>query len=141
MPDLPASVRDMIAVIGLPDTLAFVRAFGGKRVYIPKRLTSTGAAVISEAIGEAATEKLAGWFGDGFLEVPRCVACLNHERNVEIIRNYSADTSINTLVEKYKLSHRHLRRILKCTDATTLLFPLEEGWDGGGDPRQQALNF
>jgi len=118
MNTLPASMQEMAMVIGLSETIAFVRAFGGRRVYIPKRLTSSGAAAISEAIGEIAASKLLAWSGDNFLEVPRCLSALNHKRNLEIITKYNDAANINELVERYHLSHRHIRRILKCTDAS-----------------------
>jgi len=127
MNTLPASIRDMAQVLGWPATIAFVRAFGGKRVYIPKRLTSAGVAIFEETLGVDGAAKLVQYLGDTALNVPACRSALNHARNVEIVRAYTAGKSINELVERYGITFRHIQNILKCTDASAPESPLVQG--------------
>jgi Mor family transcriptional regulator len=115
---LPRTIRDMVRLIGWPATIAFVRAFGGKRIYIPRGTESGCAAALAEVVGEDALGKLCRHFGDTRMNVPFCRGAMMQVRNVEIVHAYDAGTGLNELVDRYGISHRWLQIILKTTDTS-----------------------
>ncbi|MDR2172666.1 MAG: hypothetical protein LBE32_00405 [Burkholderiales bacterium] len=117
---LPRTIRDMVSLIGWPATIAFVRAFGGKRIYIPRSASSGWAAALAEVVGEDALMKLCRFYGDTRMNVPFCRGAMMQIRNVEIVHAYDSGTSLNELVDRYGISHRQLQNILKTTDTSLL---------------------
>lgn len=108
----------MVALIGWPATASFIRAFGGKRVFVPKKITAPWAQAIVDAIGAEETQKLIDWAADTMIEVPRCRSAMNYARNVEIVAAYTDGTDINELVDRFGLTYRQTMNILKHTDTS-----------------------
>ncbi|MDR0249918.1 MAG: hypothetical protein LBI35_01170 [Burkholderiales bacterium] len=126
---LPRTIRDMVGLIGWSATIAFVKAFGGKRIHIPKRLESSWVAVLAETVGEEEAIKLVKHYGAESLNVPFCRDLMQAVRNVEIVRAYDAGTCLNELVDQYGISHRQLQNILKTTDMTQAPAAEQRAWE------------
>ncbi|MCL2297777.1 MAG: hypothetical protein FWC38_00490 [Proteobacteria bacterium] len=137
---LPKTIREMVGVIGLPATTAFVRAFGGKLIHIPKGHRAASAASLAEIVGEEEAMKLIRHYGDTTLAVPFCRGAVVAARNVEIVKAYDAGKSINELVDTYRITHRQLQNILKTTDTSLLPSPLA-GEGAGERGNQRAFEF
>ena len=115
MDNLPQSVQDIIALVGLDAALAFVRAFGGRgglKVPMTRTDGAVGARLVA-TMGPAAAERFMGCYGGERMSVPKCQQALRDARNAAIIADYDAGTSVVALFERHGLTERQLRNILK----------------------------
>lgn len=121
---LPASVRELIAIIGLNEALDIVRKFGGTTLLIPKGKNSLGKAslhILSEEIEDEALTKLSLYYGGEPIYIPRCDKALIKARNSEINARFvdavkkggAAIRTVSVLAHEYKLSDRWIWKILK----------------------------
>ena len=117
---LPDGAQRLVAVIGLAATLRLVDRHGGKDL----RLYNTGPslALLVEAVGADAADKLLQYFGSDPFYVPKCKDALADVRNAKIHAEYdhmtqvegrSGRDTIHRLAEKHDVSARHVWRILK----------------------------
>lgn len=113
--NLPASVRELISLIGLAPTLALVNKFAGQILVVP-----TGAMARSktrsrlvEIIGEAATALLIWNFPGARLTIPRCVVAMRDARDRRIIAAYTAGVPVGRLAAENFLTDRQIRTIIK----------------------------
>lgn len=109
---LPDVVKEIVTLIGLPDTEKLVRALGGVGFYLG------GGGLyynkIKAIIGESATKSLAQYF-KGYLYLPKCEVALRVLRNKQLNADFLAMTADNKmsgraamleLCQKYRLSDR-----------------------------------
>lgn len=140
---LPASLRDMADRLGLPVVSYLVEKMGGTTIPVPLRATATGEARyrrLCEIIGKDIASALCREYGGVSLYVPNCRAAIMDARDAEMIaaRDKLAKQGVNEreIVEKlarhYKLSDRHVWRILKRIPCQTASAPLF------GSRREQA---
>lgn len=110
---LPESVKDIVEVIGLPDTEKLVKAFGGVSFQF------SGSAKCFErlvdVLGQESAVKLQHYIGVGEVYIPRCEAALRILRNQQIYadfchltetENMSGRMAILELCPKYQVSDR-----------------------------------
>jgi len=126
---LPASVRELVDILGMDTVLTLIRGLGGTTFPVPKRETKQGEVryrMLVEVIGEEAADLVVYHYGGGDMYIPRCAKALQESRDVEInaeataaIRAGKSTTVIvNELARKYGLTDRRVWDILK-----TLLKP------------------
>lgn len=114
--DLPRSLRDVVALIGLPATLLLVERFGGLiALYVPTDIGPEHS--ISVAIGAPAARKLAARYGgDCIRNIPRCAAGLRRIRNTDIRARRAKGESAARLALAFGLTERQIWSILNETD-------------------------
>lgn len=105
--------REMVALVGFTITLALCREFGGLKLWFARVLSDDSELV--QRIGRAAADRLASKYGGGHIEVPllRGVALLL--RDSAIHSDLDAGAPLNELARRYRVSQRHLYRLLKAT--------------------------
>lgn len=109
--DLPASLLDLVELIGLAATLNLVERFGGLiQLYVPRDIEPGHP--IAQAIGITAARKLAKEYGtDCLRNIPRCAEGLRRIRNGEI-RARHPNESAAALALAYGLTERQIWTIL-----------------------------
>ena len=123
-PNLPASVAELVDLIGLDKAMKLVKTLGGTTFPVPKRQTSLGEVrynVLADVVGVDAADALVKRFGGDELYVPRCAAALQAARDAEINEAFVAGTRagrsaadvVFSLARRYKLSDRRVWDILK----------------------------
>ncbi len=110
--DLPATLREMAALIGLVATLTLVRHFGGTRLYVPKAAAPEH--IIARLIGFEAMVRLCTHYGAQFqgLDIPRALDATIAVRNREIRRQAALGKSHRELAREFHLTERWVREIL-----------------------------
>lgn len=122
---LPPTVQRLAEVVGLPATLKLVAELGGTSWFFAQGVGRNGqarVAALAEIVGEEAAEKLARYAHEReTLYIPKCDAALIAVRDAQIHQQFeqaaregvSANTVVAELARTYKLSDRHIWRILK----------------------------
>ena len=119
--------REIVDAIGVTATIDLLcrRKIGGKRLFIPPQLMPDSS-LIGE-VGEAVAQALVACMGyDGLirvLDVPMLSGVERLLRDNALRADFDAGMNENQLVEKYHLSHRHVRKLLKAKASTS---PREE---------------
>lgn len=114
MNHLPASVRELIELVGVGPALALVRAFAGNVIKVPSRDRRAGGmrARLIEIMGEAAALKLIDHYSGETLTIARCVAALRAERDRKIVADYDAGWPVAALASRERMTERQIRTIL-----------------------------
>jgi Mor family transcriptional regulator len=121
---LPASVAELVDLLGLQTAMKLVRGLGGTTFPVPKRQTPLGQRryeMLADVVGTEAADALVGCYGGGELYVPRCAAALQAARDAEINEYFVTETNkgrssaevVFHLARRYKLSDRRVWHILK----------------------------
>ena len=110
LPDLPESLTDMAEIIGLNPTLAVVKAYGGTRLFVPKRMGTQHH--LANLLGLEQARRLSNHFGGENLTIPRMATAMRTQRNREIVRRYDAGESVRVLAQAYHLTDRQIYTIL-----------------------------
>lgn len=112
---LPATARELVRMIGLDATIELVKMFGGDELAMPHKAGGTSRLweLLVEVIGGPAATRLVQETAGTRLYVPTCRDALLAERNREIARAYDAGEAFDALRRRYKVSRRHLWRLLK----------------------------
>lgn len=121
---LPASVAELVDVIGLERAMKLVRTLGGTTFPVPKRATKLGELrynVLADVVGVDAADALVKHYGGVELYIPRCAAALQAARDAAINELYIAETGkgrssadvVFSLARRYKISDRRVWDILK----------------------------
>lgn len=121
---IPDSALALIGLLGLPDAIEFIRAFGGVKLYTPANY-SRQQAQFADVVGDSLAQRLcAAHVGRGVWHVPRCLPLINAERDRRIRADYDAGgVTINELVLKYRLGHSRIEQILKTSPVATVPQP------------------
>lgn len=114
--ELPASLQEMVRVIGLPATLSLVDLRGGIRLYVPFEMTPEH--WLSRLIGFEAAVKLARYYGgqDPFF-IPRALNAMIAARNKVIKDKYSKGKTQAQLAREFNLTERWVRDIVNAEPA------------------------
>ncbi len=123
---LPESVRNLIDVIGYEKAYLMVKYFGGTTFPFSKNRNSWGHIrheMIAEVLDVTAADILKNHYGGECLYIPKCEAAMIEARDRVIrgifdreTKSTSAITVANSLAQQFKLSDRHIWRILKAVD-------------------------
>lgn len=113
--NLPASLRQIIDLVGLAPALALVQSFSGNVIQVPIGARPGGKMRerLSALMGEDAAEKMIAAYGGERLAIPRCVAALRDTRDRQIIADYDAGQPVAVLAGQNLLTERQIRTILK----------------------------
>lgn len=106
---LPASVRELVEVIGLAAALAIVEARGGVRLSVPTKATAEH--WLAELIGLEALEALVAVYAREEIEVPRCAAALRTLQERRIVAEFERGASNAELARKYQYTERGIRKL------------------------------
>lgn len=114
--------REIVSAIGLPATLELLwqRGLGGKRLVIPARLTDTSPLVAQ--VGMDAAQRLVEHMGgpiQRIIDLPMLVPLRRLLRDNAIRADFDAGVSENTLVDRYGMPGRTIRKILAADVATS----------------------
>lgn len=108
---LPSILQDMAELIGLPATLKLVEAYGGVRLYIPKRFDPDHPLV--KLVGHAHAAKLCeSYGGELHFDIPRAVAATRAARDARMRNDRSLGATHRELALRYVLTERQIRNIL-----------------------------
>lgn len=113
--DLPATARELVDVIGIDATIDLVKMFPGDDLKIPEVVNGTSRmwAILVETVGPAAAEKLVHRYAGTPIYIPTCRIALLAVRDRSIIQRFDAGEEFDKLRREYKITRRHLYRILK----------------------------
>lgn len=122
--DLPDTARQIVALIGLPDTILLVEKLGGTTFPMPVGKNAMGELrfnMLAEKVGADIAKKLCDHYAREKLYIPRCAEALLRVRNRiihqqfddMIRRGLSSNHAIALMAPEHKLSDRHIWNILK----------------------------
>ena len=134
---LPASAQTLAELIGLPATLKLVSELGGRTWSCgkgPRTPRENAPDSLAQLIGPHEAELLARHFaGDADVHIPLCKVALRELRDREIRAEFdsltigqqrSARQAVAELAGRYGIASRHVWRLLKQTDKTAPVRPL-----------------
>lgn len=99
-------LTDMVAAIGLPDTMRVVQRWGGTRLWIPQQPSMA----LVEHLGPAQAAKLCAAFGGNRPDIPKALRLLNLLRDDDI-RSNPDGLSVPELAQRYGLIERRIYQI------------------------------
>ncbi len=117
LPDdcLPASVRELVDVIGLAAALAIVEARGGIRLCVPKMAAPDH--WLAQAIGMHALRALVAYYGGEEIEIAKCAAAMQRLREQEIDAAAQQGETNTTLARRYGYTERGIRKLRRRVEA------------------------
>lgn len=108
---LPPQLRRLVRAIGLPATLALLKARGGTRLMLGKN--PAGASLLLDLIGHANTKALLAAFeGATELMLPKADKLLAQARDRAIRDEHARGHSLMVLALRYDLTSRHILNII-----------------------------
>lgn len=108
---LPRILQDLAEIIGLAATLRLVEAYGGVRLYVPKRFDPDHPIV--KLIGHAPAVLLVeAYGGEAHFDIPRAIAATRAVRDNGIRRDRDFGASHRELALRNGLTERQIRNIL-----------------------------
>jgi hypothetical protein len=123
---LPEAIQTLIRLIGLSASVRLVEQLGGTTFPIALRKSRLGEIryeALSEVVGPDAADAITKHFGGDSLYIPRCAAALRELMHRQIrsdfdgmTREHSAIHAVNQLALRYRMSDRHVWRLLKRVD-------------------------
>jgi len=122
---MPATARELVDAIGFDNTLDVLRKFGGKKLFIPTQLVEGHTYKLVEALGLEIAEKLVDAMGGTRLEPPMMASVERLLRDNAIRKDYDAMCAagerfpMDRLVDRYGITQRHIRKLLKASVATS----------------------
>lgn len=118
---LPATIQELVRVIGHGKAMALVREFGGDNLAVPRTEEADLWHALVEVIGEAATRRLAAEWGGEYLYISLCTGALKAERRRKLIARYerlikeghSSRGAVSILVREFSpIAYRTVERII-----------------------------
>lgn len=107
---LPPSLRDIVALIGLPLAMKLVERHGGTRLFVPK-LGVSHDHPLAHLLGHKAAKVLVeNYGGEEHFDIPLALRALKAVRNTEI-RAKRPYTSASKLALEYRTTERNIRLI------------------------------
>lgn len=103
---LPASVRELVDVVGLQAVLLIVQARGGVRLCVPTKAKADH--WLNRLIGMDALEALVGRYRGEEIEIPRCDAAFRAARE-NVIADSTESNAI--LARRYGYTERGIRKL------------------------------
>lgn len=107
---LPPQIRQLVALIGLPETFKLLQAKGGTQLRIPK--LASRAEVLPEFLQDQSVELLCQAWAGKVIDVPKVDKILLQIRNQAIIQARSSQ-SANQLARSFDLTRRQIINIYK----------------------------
>lgn len=113
---LPASIRELVNLIGLPAVEKLVKRYGGTYVYVPAPENLTEDHPLAELIGLEPARKVAGHCRNGKLKVALGREAMRRARNADIVRKHFVEGwTMRQLALEYDLDERQIHTIVHTT--------------------------
>lgn len=123
---LPPLARELHGLIGIVPTLRLVEEMGGQQFPVSKNQRRQGAIRferLAEVVGIGAAQAMTRHYGGCVISIPMCADALRELRDRElradfdrITTEHTANHAVAVLNRKYRLTERHIWRIVKCSD-------------------------
>lgn len=132
---MPETARELVEAIGFDDALQFLRKHGGKRVFIPGSLPEDGGHWLIADFGHDLAARLVRYFDGAHLEVPMLSSVERLLRDNAIRSDFDAmcrageRDPMKALVERYRMTQRYLRKLLKASPSTSPRMRPQHGHD------------
>jgi Mor family transcriptional regulator len=112
---LPSTAQELVEVIGINATIDLVKTFPGDDLKIPEVVNGTSRMweILVETVGAEAAAKLVHRYGGTAIYVPVCQRALLVVRNRTIIERFDKGEAFDQLRRDFKMTRRHLFRVLK----------------------------
>lgn len=108
---LPGVLQEIADLIGLPATLALVRAYGGVRLWVPLNIDPDHPLV--KLVGHAAAAKLVDIYGgQEHFDIPRALGATLAVRDKQIRAQRAEGATHRELALRHRLTERQIRNIL-----------------------------
>jgi len=107
---LPERVRELVDLLGLDEAWRLLSARGGGFIYIPADPASTP---LRDVLSAASLAKLCQRYRGSSLELPTDCAIVRALRDVQIREAYAGGASARALAHRYRLTRRHVLRIVR----------------------------
>lgn len=108
---LPATIKEMVGVIGLPATLSIVNERGGIRLSIPTK--SQPQHWLHALIGPEALTALVNYYGGEEIDIPRCACVLQAIKEQHIVNAFANGHSNAQLARAFGYTERGIRKLRK----------------------------
>lgn len=120
----PEAVQFLINLIGEEGTFSLIQHYGGSTLRIPRGDTIVGRTkidLLAQKIGKQEVQNIVQAFGGTCIYIPNCKKLLTAKQHAKIIQDrdklaakgISERQLVSDLARRYKLSDRHIWRILK----------------------------
>lgn len=120
----PEAVQFLINLIGEEGTFSLIQHYGGSTLRIPRGDTIVGRTkidLLAQKIGKQEIQNIVQIFGGTCIYIPNCKKLLTAKQHAKIIQDrdklaakgISERQLVSDLARRYKLSDRHIWRILK----------------------------
>lgn len=120
----PEAVQFLINLIGEEGTFSLIQHYGGSTLRIPRGDTIVGRTkidLLAQKIGKQEIQNIVQTFGGTCIYIPNCKKLLTAKQHAKIIQDrdklaakgISERQLVSDLARRYKLSDRHIWRILK----------------------------
>jgi len=114
--DLPATLREIAALVGIPAAMTLVRELGGTRLYVPATLGEDH--LLTRLVGLDAAQRLVAHYQVGmYIDVPLALAATRQARNKVIRARARRGATAPALAREWRTTERHIRRILAGDDS------------------------
>lgn len=122
---LPDTIRNMIPILGLVDTMTVVEKLGGSTWQVAEGKTEEGRqkrAALAGLVGDEIESKLHQYYAGDNLYIAQCKALITKLRDAAIHQEFefliqkgklSARSAVTCLAQKHRLSDRWIWEILK----------------------------
>lgn len=117
-------IADLADAIGYQPTVRLIRAYGGRRLYIPRKADPEHP--LSLTVGHAAATHLADLYPGERLELPDEQSSILDLRNRRIVAEHRRGRDVRALARDYGLSARMIRKILDGAGARRTASPPPE---------------
>lgn len=105
---LPPQMRGLVKIIGLPDTIKLLQAYGGQRIWVP--LGKSSDSYLDKTISRDAVKELANSQYAGLrITLPKIDKILSQIRNLHI--QSSPEVPKSVFARQYNLTIRQVQRI------------------------------
>lgn len=109
---LPGRARELVDAIGFLPTIRMLLEVGGERVVIPVVVPSSDDSVLVSKLGRETVEKLVSACPGDRFDMPRVTSIERLLRDNAIRADFDGGASMRTLVRRYQMTDRHLRKLL-----------------------------
>lgn len=110
---IPAIVQRFIDVLGYDDAITIVTRWGGTTLYIPDTVDGALRSQLSRVLGPDKAVLLGRKIGGGSISIPMCARMIAAQRDAEIVARQSDGEAVRDLALRFRLTERHIYRILK----------------------------
>lgn len=106
---LPASIKELIDVIGVPASISIVEERGGVRLCVPKKANPEH--WLNKLIGEESFKALVDYYQGEEIEIPRCVEALRGYKEQQILHASRQGASNAQLAQQFGYTERGIRKL------------------------------